>query len=172
MRLTAPSCQLNRKGLTVYEILCSFSFATGISLGPVFLLGLSAFAMVAACASRAVFFRNKEISGSNSSDGGNTRDGVKITGGVIESCGEIEPGFELIDQEQIEMGSFLFVRLEMELLGFKASTSLLITDLCLLRIIWNEYLGSYGADNVSQLIKKEDVGDENDMRVTWPLFIS
>ncbi|GJS74794.1 hypothetical protein Tco_0707635 [Tanacetum coccineum] len=28
-------------------------FATGISLGPVFLLGLSAFAMVAACASRA-----------------------------------------------------------------------------------------------------------------------
>ncbi|GKE59893.1 hypothetical protein Tco_1510260 [Tanacetum coccineum] len=40
-----------------------------------------------------------------------------------------QPGFELIDQELVEMGSFLFVRLEMELRGFKASTSLLITDL-------------------------------------------
>ncbi|GJZ50030.1 hypothetical protein Tco_0604220 [Tanacetum coccineum] len=32
----------------------------------------------------------KKYRGSNSSDGGNTGDGVKIAGGVIESCGEIE----------------------------------------------------------------------------------
>ncbi|GKA20336.1 hypothetical protein Tco_0762366 [Tanacetum coccineum] len=88
------------------------------SLGPVFLLGLSAFAMVAACASRAAVksaiscrrasklrkkmengFRflggnsssgtKRNQRGSNSNDGGNTGDGVKIAGGVIGSGDEI-----------------------------------------------------------------------------------
>nr|GEV95416.1 integrase, catalytic region, zinc finger, CCHC-type, peptidase aspartic, catalytic [Tanacetum cinerariifolium] len=38
----------------------------------------------------------------------------------------LEPGFELDDQEWVEMGSFLFVRLEMRSRGFKASIFLLI----------------------------------------------
>ena len=41
----------------------------------------------------------------------------------------IEPGFELIDQEWVEMRSFLFVRLGSRLRCFKASTSFLIIDL-------------------------------------------
>ncbi|GJX08282.1 hypothetical protein Tco_0196214 [Tanacetum coccineum] len=126
-------------------------FATGGSLGLVFLLGLSAFAMVAAYASRAAvngilinisstrsknditsFERyngwkteimmqmmgddnvikeengkrirflggnsssgTKKYRGSNSSDGGNTGDGVKIAGRVIGSGDEIEFSEEL-----------------------------------------------------------------------------
>ena len=41
----------------------------------------------------------------------------------------LEPGFELIDQERVEMGSFLFVRLEMRSRAFKASILHLITSL-------------------------------------------
>nr|GEW72904.1 hypothetical protein [Tanacetum cinerariifolium] len=57
--------------------------------------------------------------GSNSSDGGNTGDGVKITGGVIGSGDGIgaeveplEPRFEFDDQEWVEMGLFLFELME------------------------------------------------------------
>nr|GEX79199.1 ribonuclease H-like domain-containing protein [Tanacetum cinerariifolium] len=38
----------------------------------------------------------------------------------------LEPGFEFDDQKWVEMGSFLFVRLEMRFRGFKASIFLLI----------------------------------------------
>ncbi|GJV16566.1 hypothetical protein Tco_1361889 [Tanacetum coccineum] len=62
-------------------------FATGISLGPVFLLGF-----VGICHGSSLCFQSggtKKYRGSNSSNGGNTGDGVKIAGGVIGSGGEI-----------------------------------------------------------------------------------
>ncbi|GJY11912.1 hypothetical protein Tco_0381221 [Tanacetum coccineum] len=103
-----------------------------ISLGSVFLLELSEFAMVAACAFRAeempsliscrmaskvmagvsdVDFEEddgewicflggssssgtKKYRGSNSNDGGNTGDGVKIAGGVIGSSDEIDNSYK------------------------------------------------------------------------------
>ena len=49
--------------------------------------------------------------------------------GVGAEVEPLEPGFEFDDQERVKIGLFLFVRLEMELWGFKASTFLLITDL-------------------------------------------
>ncbi|GJW85416.1 hypothetical protein Tco_0158561 [Tanacetum coccineum] len=109
-------------------------FATGISLGPVFLLGLSAFDMVAACASRAAIGNSvvskdeldnvveeedveqirflggnnssgtKKYQGSNSSDGGNTGDRVKIAGEVIGSGGEIGFSEELKEMLPDEAG--------------------------------------------------------------------
>ncbi|GJY83740.1 hypothetical protein Tco_0497116 [Tanacetum coccineum] len=63
-------------------------FATGISLGPVFLLGF-----VGICHGSSLCFQSggtKKYRGSNSSNGGNTGDGVKIAGGVIGSGFEIE----------------------------------------------------------------------------------
>nr|GEY92203.1 hypothetical protein [Tanacetum cinerariifolium] len=78
----------------------------------------------------------KKYQGSNSSDGDNTGDGVKLTGGVIGSGdgigAEVEPlehGFEFDDHEWVEMGSFLFVRLEMRYRGFKDSILRLITSI-------------------------------------------
>nr|GEY82076.1 hypothetical protein [Tanacetum cinerariifolium] len=45
---------------------------------------------------------------------------------VGEGLELLEPGFVLDDQEWVEMGSFLFVRLEMRSQRFKASIFLLI----------------------------------------------
>ncbi|GJU87592.1 hypothetical protein Tco_1295138 [Tanacetum coccineum] len=54
MRLTAPSVTIEVKGLTAKRTLYSFPvFATGVPVGPVFLLGLLALAIDAACAFRA-----------------------------------------------------------------------------------------------------------------------
>ena len=48
--------------------------------------------------------------------------------GVGVEVEPLEPGFEFDDQEWVEMGSFLFVRLGSRLWGFKASNYFLITD--------------------------------------------
>ncbi|GKB22988.1 hypothetical protein Tco_0862389 [Tanacetum coccineum] len=85
-------------------------FATGISLGPLFLLGfVGIFHGSSLCFQSGVKEEDREwicflvgnsssgtkkYRGSNSSDGGNTRDGVKIAGGVIGS-GEITDGIIL-----------------------------------------------------------------------------
>ncbi|GJU16970.1 hypothetical protein Tco_1144936 [Tanacetum coccineum] len=61
----------------------------------------------------------KKYRGSNSSDGGNTGDGVKIAGGVIESCGEI--GMKKIDPVFESRVVFPLVRLVSCSRGFKYS---------------------------------------------------
>ncbi|GJW70352.1 hypothetical protein Tco_0127269 [Tanacetum coccineum] len=76
------------------------------------LLGLSVFAMTAVYASRAAVKSAIRCSdrhlklwlGSNSSDGGNTGDGVKIAGEVIGSGDEIEFSEELKDLHPVEAG--------------------------------------------------------------------
>ncbi|GJX04441.1 hypothetical protein Tco_0190357 [Tanacetum coccineum] len=96
-----------------------------VPVGPVFLLGLLALAIDAACAFRAEempsfeeedgewicflggnsFSGTKKYRGSNSSDGGNTGDGVKIAGGVIGSgdeIGEITDGIILEFSEELK----------------------------------------------------------------------
>ncbi|GJW36225.1 hypothetical protein Tco_0059145 [Tanacetum coccineum] len=92
-----------------------------VSLGPE--LGLLVLAIVAACASRAVeiagerdiydieMVRNKDYWGSNSSDGGNTGDGVKITGGVIGSSGGIGAEVEHPEPRLQSFASLMFLRL-------------------------------------------------------------